>query len=63
MRTTVTLDDKIVEAAQELTGITEKSALVRAALKSLVESESARRLARLGGSEPDLVQIPRRRIA
>ncbi len=62
MRTTITLDDDLVEAAQEYTGIREKSALVRAALKALVEREAARRLALLGGSEPDLKLAPRRRF-
>lgn len=61
MRTTLVLDDDLVARAQELTGVQEKSALVRTALKRLVESESARRLARLGGSQPDLKPIPRRR--
>jgi Arc/MetJ family transcription regulator len=62
VRTTITLDDELVEAAQEYTGIQEKSALVRAALKALVEREAARRLALLGGSEPDLKLAPRRRF-
>ena len=61
MRTTITLDDELVTAAQEYTGIQEKSALVNAALKALVEREAARRLARLGGSQPHLKPIPRRR--
>ena len=61
MRTTITLDDETVARAQELTGLQEKSALVREALKALVERESARRLARLGGTEPDLAYVPRRR--
>ena len=61
MRTTLTLDDELLERAAELTGITEKSALVRAALTALVQREAARRLARLGGSSPDLADIPRRR--
>lgn len=61
MRTTLTLDDELLADAAELTGITEKSALVRAALKALIEREAARRLARLGGSDPDLQPIPRRR--
>ncbi len=52
MRTTVTVDDKMMADAQRLTGITEKSALLRAGLKALIERESARRLARLGGSDP-----------
>jgi Arc/MetJ family transcription regulator len=61
MRTTLNLDDDLMATAQRLTGLTEKSAVVRAALKALVERESARRLARLGGTEPDLLPIPRRR--
>ena len=63
MRTTVTLDDDLITDAQELTGITDKGALLRAALTALIEREAARRLARLGGSEPDLRPIPRRRSA
>ena len=62
MRTTILLDDDLVAKAQEYTGITEKSALVRAALTDMVAREAARRLARLGGSEPDLVAPPRRRF-
>jgi Arc/MetJ family transcription regulator len=62
MRTTLALDDELVERAQELTGLKEKSALVRAALTALVERESARRLARLGGTMPDLKGPPRRRF-
>jgi len=61
MRTTLTLDDELLADAAELTGITEKSALVRAALKALIEREAARRLARLGGSAPGLKVPPRRR--
>jgi Arc/MetJ family transcription regulator len=61
MRTTLALDDKLLEKAEFYTGINEKSALVREALKALVEREAARRLARLGGSEPYLKKIPRRR--
>jgi len=63
MRTTLALDDELVDAAQALTGLKEKSSLVREALKALIERESARRLARLGGSEPDLIMPPRRRPA
>ena len=62
MRTTLTLDDEVVAKAQELTGVQEKSVLVREALKALIERESARRLARLGGSQPNLKIAPRRRI-
>lgn len=61
MRTTVTLDDDLVATAQEYTGLQEKSALLREALTVLIQREAARRLARLGGSEPDLELPPRRR--
>ena len=61
MRTTVALDDELLEKAQEFTGLKEKSSLLREALKALIERESARRLARLGGSEPDVQAPPRRR--
>ncbi len=60
MRTTLALDDELVAKAQELTGLREKSALVREALKALIQRETARRLALLGGSEPLLAPIPRR---
>jgi Arc/MetJ family transcription regulator len=61
MRTTVTLDDDLLSRAQELSGICERSQLLRQALVALVERESARRLAALGASEPQLQAIPRRR--
>jgi Arc/MetJ family transcription regulator len=61
MRTTVALDDDLVAKARSYTGLKETSALLRAALTALIERESARRLARLGGSEPKLPAIPRRR--
>ncbi len=61
MRTTVALDDELVAKAQAYTGLRQKSALLREALKALVERESARRLARLGGSEPELSAPQRRR--
>jgi Arc/MetJ family transcription regulator len=60
MRTTLVLDDDLMRIAQELTGITEKSALVREALKSLAERESARKLAALGGTMQKLEDISRR---
>lgn len=63
MRTTLALDDDLVSAAQEFSGISEKTALVREALKALIERESARRLAALGGSMPELSDIPRRRMS
>lgn len=61
MRTTLALDDDLLSAAQDLTGLKEKSALVREALTALIQRESARRLARLGGSQPQLEVPPRRR--
>ena len=61
MRTTLALDDELLAKAQAFTGLKEKSALIREALKALIERESARRLARLGGSEPGLGAPPRRR--
>jgi Arc/MetJ family transcription regulator len=63
MRTTLALDDDLVREAQELTGITEKTALVRESLKSLIEREASRRLAALGGTMPDLKDIPRLRVS
>lgn len=60
MRTTVTLDDQLLDRAAELTGVRERGVLLREALRALIERESARRLARLGGTEPDLVAPPRR---
>jgi Arc/MetJ family transcription regulator len=59
MRTTVTIDDELFKAAQEYSGLKEKSAVIREALTAFVQREAARRLARLGGAEPDLV-IPQR---
>jgi Arc/MetJ family transcription regulator len=60
VRTTLALDDDLLAKAQAFTGLKAKSALVREALKALIERESARRLARLGGSEPQL-KIPLRK--
>ena len=60
MRTTLNIDDLLLNEARRITGMTEKTALVREGLKALIERESARRLARLGGSEPQLKPIPRR---
>ena len=60
MRTTVTLDDELLSQARTFTGIQENSALIQQALKTLVQREAARRLARLGGSEPGLQAAPRR---
>jgi Arc/MetJ family transcription regulator len=63
MRTTIVLDDALLMRAEEYTGIKERSALVREALKALVEREAARRLARMGGSDPHATLAPRRRSA
>jgi len=60
MRTTLALDDDLLAEAQRLTGTTEKTALVRQALRALIERESARRLAQLAGSESDAKLVPRR---
>ena len=60
MRTTINIDDQLFKEAARLTGMREKTALVRESLKALIERESARRLAKLGGSEPQLDEIPRR---
>ena len=60
MRTTLALDDDLLQQAQQLTGLNERTALVREALRALIQRESARRLARLGGSEPELKTISRR---
>jgi Arc/MetJ family transcription regulator len=61
MRTTVTIDDELLARASELTGITEKSALLRDGLLTLIRVESARRLAALGGSDKRAAAAPRRR--
>jgi hypothetical protein len=62
MKTTLTLDDDLIRIAQELTGIADKTALIREALKALIARESARRLASLARTMPNLKAIPRRRI-
>jgi Arc/MetJ family transcription regulator len=63
MRTTLNIDDALLDKAKLLTGIDERTALLHEGLKALIERESARRLAKLGGSEPKLAAIPRRRVA
>ena len=60
MRTTLNIDDELLREAQRVTGVAEKTALVREGLRALIERESARRLARLGGSDPQLRPVPRR---
>jgi Arc/MetJ family transcription regulator len=62
VRTTVALDDDLIKTATEFTGITEKAALLRAALRALIHQEASRRMALLGGSQPGIKQIPRRRL-
>ena len=61
MRTTINLDETLIEEAERLTGIHERTKLVHDGLRALIQREAARRLARLGGSQPDLRPIPRRR--
>ena len=61
MRTTMNIDDGLLNEASRMTGVTEKTALVREALRALIERESAKRLASLGGSEANLQPVPRRK--
>lgn len=62
MRATVTLDDELVRQAQEYSGVTERTALLREALKSLIEREASRQLSALGGTMPDLEYVRRLRV-
>jgi len=62
MRTTVTLDDALLARAKSLTGLNETGPLLKAALEAIIRRESSIRLANLGGSQPDLQDIPRRRF-
>ena len=62
MRTTLNIDDDLLAEARKLSGIDEKTALVRAGLEALIARESARRLATLGGTQKSLTSIPRRRL-
>ena len=62
MRTTLIIDPKLLERARQLTGIREKTALVRAGLHALIAQEAAKRLAALGGTEINLRSVPRRRL-
>ncbi|SPF41478.1 Antitoxin VapB32 [Syntrophobacter sp. SbD1] len=62
MRTTLNIEDELVEKASELTGIKEQTTLVKLGLDALIARESARRLVKLGGTEKQLKAIPRRRI-
>ena len=61
MRTTLNIDDELLAKARRITGVSEKTALVREGLRALIEREAARRLARLGSTEPQLEPVPRRR--
>ena len=63
MRTTLNIDDQALKKASELTGISEKTALVRMGLEALIALESSKRLSKLGGTEKDLLPIPRRKIS
>ena len=63
MRTTLNIDDELLEEASRLAGITEKTALVRLGLEALIARETSKRLAKLGGTEKDLRILPRRRQA
>jgi Arc/MetJ family transcription regulator len=62
MKATIAIDDELFAAAQEYAGDKEKPAVIKKALQAFVEREAARRLARMGGTEPDLVAPPRRRF-
>jgi Arc/MetJ family transcription regulator len=61
MRTTLNIEDSLIEKASKMTGIKEKTALVKLGLEALIAKESARRLARLGGTQKQLKAMPRRR--
>jgi len=63
MRTTLNIDDELLQKASTLTGVKEKTALVRLGLEALIARESSRRLASLGGTEKNLRPVPRRRTA
>jgi len=63
MRTTLNIEDNLINSASELTGIKEKTTLVKLGLEALIARESSKRLAKLGGTEKDLGMIPRRRSA
>jgi Arc/MetJ family transcription regulator len=63
MRTTLNIDDELLKKASILTGVEEKTSLVKLGLEALIAQESAKRLAKLGGTEKELKPIPRRRVA
>jgi len=61
MRTTLNIEDKLISKASKLTGVKEKTALVKLGLEALIAIESSKRLAKLGGTEKKLVMVPRRK--
>lgn len=63
MRTTLNIEDELLDKASRLTGIKEKTSLVKLGLEALISMESSKRLAKLGGTEKKLKMIPRRRTA
>lgn len=63
MRTTLNIDDELLAKAEEITGIKEKTSLVKLGLEALIARESSKRLAKLGGTEKNLNMVPRRRLA
>ncbi len=62
MRTTLNIEDELLEKASKLTGIKEKTSLVKLGLEALITRESGKRLAKLGGTEKELTTIPRRKV-
>lgn len=62
MKTTLNIEDQLISKARELTGVKEKTTLVRLGLEALISIEASKRLSRLGGTQPDLKDIHRRRI-
>jgi Arc/MetJ family transcription regulator len=63
MRTTLNIEDSLIKKVSKLTGIKEKTTMVKLGLEALIAMESSKRLAKLGGTEKELKRIPRRRIA
>ena len=61
MRTTINIEDKLIEKASKLTGINEKTSLVKLGLEALIARESSKRLAKLGGTEKKILPVPRRK--
>jgi Arc/MetJ family transcription regulator len=63
MRTTLNIEDSLIKKVSKLTGIKEKTTMVKLGLEALIAMESSKRLAKLGGTEKELKRVPRRRIA